>query len=556
MRLKALAHMGLLAVTAATTAAHAENPRVNVQVFRPSAHVGDLLSTLTNNQAIHTQWGAGLLINFGKNPLVFVDTTGEGDLRHEVIQDQLTADIFGSIALFDRLSIGLNVPLFLLNSGEGAGFIPLDPEPSSFALGDIRLSVKGGILTREKGANGLGVGAALDFTLPTGDADSFVSDGFQIAPAVIVDYKADELTLAANLGYRIRTEDADLYGFADVGSEFFWKLGAAYEVVPSELTIMGELGASADWSAANNTHLEGVLAGRLALPDTGLSFTVGGGSGFTTGYGNTKFRVFAGVAFSPEVVLDQDGDGILDDFDKCPIEPEDKDNFQDDDGCPDGDNDGDGIADAADRCPNDAEDKDGFQDEDGCPDLDNDGDNIPDADDKCANEAEDFDQFQDEDGCPDPDNDGDRIPDTTDKCVNEAEVYNGFEDEDGCPDETLAKVENNKIVILQKIFFDTGKATIKPESFPVLEAVKGILKANPQIKKIAIEGHTDDVGNDKRNLKLSDDRAKSVMKWLTDAGIEAERLTAEGFGETRPAVVGTTKDAREANRRVEFVIGE
>ena len=557
MRLKALAHMGLLAVTAATTAAHAENPRVNVQVFRPSAHVGDLLSTLTNNQAIHTQWGAGLLINFGKNPLVFVDTTGEGDLRHEVIQDQLTADIFGSIALFDRMSIGLNVPLFLLNSGEGAGFIPLNPEPSSFALGDIRLSVKGGILTREKGGNGLGVGAALDFTLPTGDADSFVSDGFQIAPAVIVDWKADELTLAANLGYRIRTEDADLYGFADVGSEFFWKLGAAYEVVPSELTIMGELyGASADWSAANNTHLEGVLAGRLALPDTGLSFTVGGGSGFTTGYGNTKFRVFAGVAFSPEVVLDQDGDGILDDFDKCPIEPEDKDNFQDDDGCPDGDNDGDGIADAADRCPNDAEDKDGFQDEDGCPDLDNDGDNIPDADDKCANEAEDFDQFQDEDGCPDPDNDGDRIPDTSDKCVNEAEVYNGFEDEDGCPDETLAKVENNKIVILQKIFFDTGKATIKPESFPVLEAVKGILKANPQIKKVAIEGHTDDVGNDKRNLKLSDDRAKSVMKWLTDAGIETERLTAEGFGETRPAVVGTTKEAREANRRVEFVIGE
>src|SRR5690606_27395475 len=151
-------------------------------------------------------------------------------------------------------------------------------------------------------------------------------------------------------------------------------------------------------------------------------------------------------------------------------------------------------------------------------------------------EAEDFDQFQDEDGCPDLDNDGDRIPDVDDKCPNEAEVYNGFEDEDGCPDETLAKVEDNKIVILQKIFFDTGKATIKPESFPVVGAVKGILKANPQIKKVAIEGHTDDVGNDKRNLKLSDDRAKSVMKWLVDNGVEPERLTAEGFGETRPAV--------------------
>ena len=131
MRLKALAHMGLLAVTAATTAAHAENPRVNVQVFRPSAHVGDLLSTLTNNQAIHTQWGAGLLINFGKNPLVFVDTTGEGDLRHEVIQDQLTADIFGSIALFDRLSIG---QLWKLRQGMAAQ----DGEPEEgYGLGEL-----------------------------------------------------------------------------------------------------------------------------------------------------------------------------------------------------------------------------------------------------------------------------------------------------------------------------------------------------------------------------------------------------------------------------------
>jgi len=559
MKLKALAQMGLLAVTAATTTnVYAENPRVNVQVFRPSAHVGDLLTSLTNEQAVHTQWGAGLLINFGKNPLVFVDTTGEGDLRHEVIQNQLTADLFGSLALFDRLSIGLSVPLFLLNSGEGTGFIPLDPEVSGFALGDIRLSVKGGILTREKGGDGFGLGAALDFTLPTGQKDSFVSDGFQIAPAIIADFKAGDFMVTGNLGYRLRTEDdADLYGFATVGSEFFWRLGAAYAVVPNQLSIIGELyGASADWSAANNTHLEGVLAGRLALPDSGLSFTVGGGSGFTTGYGNTKFRVFAGVAFSPEVVLDQDGDGILDDFDKCPMDAEDKDGFQDEDGCPDADNDGDGVLDAADRCPNDAEDKDGFQDEDGCPDLDNDGDGILDADDKCANEAEDKDGFQDEDGCPDPDNDGDRILDGDDKCVNEAEVYNGFEDEDGCPDETLAKVENNKIIILQKIFFDTGKATIKPESFPVLEAVKGILKANPQIKKVAIEGHTDDVGNDKRNLKLSDDRAKSVSAWLVTNGIEAERLTAQGFGEARPAVEGKTKEAREANRRVEFLIGE
>jgi len=546
----------LLGVFSASDA-HAENPRVNTQVFRPSAHAGDLITTMLTDVGVHTAWSASLLMNFGKNPLVFVDQTAGANSRHEVIQNQFTADLMGSIALFDRLSIGLAVPVFFVNSGEKVGFIPLDPAPSSATLGDIRLSVKVGILQREKDADGFGLAAVVDFGLPTGQADSFVSDPFNVAPVVLADYRLGELVLAANLGFRIRSATTELYDFATVGSEFFWRLGASYEVVPGELSVIGEIyGASADWTTANNTHTEGILAGRLNLPDADLAITVGGGSGFMKGYGNTKFRIFAGVQYAPEVILDADEDGILDDNDACPNDPEDKDGFEDEDGCPDRDNDKDGILDAADKCPNDAEDKDGFQDADGCPDLDNDGDTIPDADDKCPDNAEDFDGFEDADGCPDPDNDNDRILDGDDKCPLEAEVYNDFEDEDGCPDETLAKVVAGKIEISQMIYFDTGKATIKPESFPVMQAVRGILKSNPEVKSVAIEGHTDDVGNDKRNKKLSDDRSQSVRQWLIDNGIDAARLTAAGFGEERPAVVGKTKEAREANRRVEFIIGE
>src|SRR5262249_30143625 len=92
----------------------------------------------------------------------------------------------------------------------------------------------------------------------------------------------------------------------------------------------------------------------------------------------------------------------------------------------------DGIVGAADKCANEPEDKDGFKAEDGCPDPDNDGDGIPDAADKCPNEPEDKDGFQDEDGCPDPDNDGDGIPDAVDKCPNEPEDKDGFQDDDGC----------------------------------------------------------------------------------------------------------------------------
>jgi OmpA-OmpF porin, OOP family len=108
----------------------------------------------------------------------------------------------------------------------------------------------------------------------------------------------------------------------------------------------------------------------------------------------------------PEVVfnkvrVDNDNDGIPDDIDKCPDMPEDRDNVEDEDGCPDFDNDNDGIYDSQDKCPNDPEDYDGFQDEDGCSDPDNDGDGIPDKVDKCPNTPEDKDGYQDEDGCPD-----------------------------------------------------------------------------------------------------------------------------------------------------------
>lgn len=133
---------------------------------------------------------------------------------------------------------------------------------------------------------------------------------------------------------------------------------------------------------------------------------------------------------------DRDDDGIRDREDQCPDQPEDRDGFEDEDGCPDADNDSDGIADEFDRCPNLLEDFDGFEDEDGCPDLDNDLDGIADVVDGCPNQAEDYNGFQDEDGCPDAviDRDGDGIIDAQDLCPDEPEDFDGFEDHDGCPE--------------------------------------------------------------------------------------------------------------------------
>jgi hypothetical protein len=134
--------------------------------------------------------------------------------------------------------------------------------------------------------------------------------------------------------------------------------------------------------------------------------------------------------------FDNDQDGVPDVRDDEPDAPEDYDGFEDADGVPDPDNDRDGVLDRDDLCPDEAEDRDGHNDEDGCPDdfSDRDGDGIEDAQDACPDEAEDQDEFEDADGCPEADNDLDGIPDARDDCPDQAEDYDGEADDDGCPE--------------------------------------------------------------------------------------------------------------------------
>jgi len=252
----------------------------------------------------------------------------------------------------------------------------------------------------------------------------------------------------------------------------------------------------------------------------------------------------------PPLVKDTDRDDIPDNVDKCPNEPEDKDSFQDDDGCPDPDNDNDGVLDAKDKCPTEAEDKDGFQDDDGCPDPDNDADGIPDAADKCPTEAEDKDGFQDEDGCPDPDNDNDGVLDANDKCPTELETKNGFKDDDGCPDELPAAVKKFTGVI-KGINFKVKSADIQKSSFPLLNNAVKLMKEYPDLR-IEISGHTSSEGVAEKNMKLSQDRAASVKAYLVGQGIAEDRITVVGYGSTKPIGNNLTAKGREQNRRIEF----
>jgi outer membrane protein OmpA-like peptidoglycan-associated protein len=251
---------------------------------------------------------------------------------------------------------------------------------------------------------------------------------------------------------------------------------------------------------------------------------------------------------------DRDHDGILDDADACPDVPEDKDGFEDTDGCPDDDNDKDGIPDKVDHCPDVPEDKDGFEDTDGCPDDDNDKDGIPDKLDKCPNDPEDKDGFEDTDGCPDPDNDKDGIPDVRDLCPNEPETFNGYADNDGCPDEDQVRVVGDKIVLDDRVHFFVNSFIIRKISYPLLTRLAKLIQDHPEYVHVSVEGHADERGPDSFNQKLSEDRARAVLEFLVKQGISAERLSSMGFGSTRPLVDQKSEYALLLNRRVEFTV--
>ncbi len=275
------------------------------------------------------------------------------------------------------------------------------------------------------------------------------------------------------------------------------------------------------------------IDGRILVPWTALSPVIPKGS--RIGYTEPDFEVFGGIylnfgevekirIYSEKVIVqppkgrpDRDGDGIPDDIDKCPDEPE---------------------------------DKDGFQDADGCPDPDNDGDGIPDALDKCPNEPEDYDGFQDEDGCPDPDNDHDGIPDALDKCPNEPETFNHYQDEDGCPDEIPVEVKKFTGVI-EGVNFKTGSAEILAGSWTILDRALKVLQDFPDVN-LEISGHTDNKGKAEYNRDLSQRRADSVKLYFVSRGIASNRLQTVGWGMDRPIADNATASGRATNRRTEF----
>ena len=172
---------------------------------------------------------------------------------------------------------------------------------------------------------------------------------------------------------------------------------------------------------------------------------------------------------------------------------------------------------------------------------------LPDWRDDCPNTPETAWGYVDERGC-ELDTDGDGVPDWSDNCP----TVPGLKENKGCP--ALKKeVKNLLKKAMQGIQFETGKATIKPVSFNILNDIAKVFIDNPTYQ-VEVQGHTDNVGKPAFNMQLSDKRAQSVRKYLVEHGVPENQLTAKGYGDTKPIESNKTAKGRALNRRVEFDI--
>lgn len=564
----------LLAVCALlpARAAHAQTATVSgfaLDRFDPSERGSDWFAAESLDLRGHLRPAAGLVADWAYKPLVLYNKS-TGDEVSALVENQLYAHVGGSLIVWDRLRFGVNLPIGLVLSGEdasfGAGTISMK---NGANVGDLRLGADVRLLGEYGGV--FTAAAGLQFFAPTGSRDAFSGDGkVRIVPRLLAAGDVGVFTYAGRIGLQYRAQNENFAGSA-FGSELQFAAAAGLRLLDHKLTVGPEVFGSTVVSDSGDglfkkttTPFELIAGGHYQVAND-WRIGAGVGPGLTRGFGAPKVRVLASVEWAPGVEQapppapsDRDKDGILDADDACPDVPGVKTSDPKTNGCPPppSDRDKDGITDDQDACP----DVPGIKTEDpktnGCPaPSDRDKDGIIDDQDACPDVAGVKSDDPKLNGCPPPppDRDKDGILDKDDACPDEFGQADPDPKKNGCPKVQITATE---IKILERIEFDTAKATIRPESDPVLNAVLSTLRDHPEILKVSIEGHTDNRGGKAYNKKLSQSRAEAVMKWLTDRGIAAGRLTAQGFGQERPIDTNNTDAGRQKNRRVEFHITE
>ena len=497
-------------------------------------------------------------LGYTLNPLRAETVSDNGDATvgmDNPVQGQLIQYLHVGTEVAGRLGLNISLPVMWFKDagedpqGRGIGQGGIGDYP--VAIHDVRFDARLLAFESDNRKWRLGLGGAL--WAPTGNAIAFTSDdaltGYGYGAAE-VDF--GKFFLAGNVGAQLRPERTigGSQGSLGTDTELRFAFGGYLPIRNDKYRVGVELwgttglapapGDKSTFFASSNTDIEWLAQGRMFIDQKKQVWAMGGaGTRLHTGYGAPDVRVLISIgAFTTLTDMEPDSPPPVikvvpdvDDYDR--------------------DTDKDGYPDSVDKCVNDPEDGKKPNPTDGCPaaaDRDNDG--IPDSSDQCPDVPEDKDGVEDKDGCPENDADSDQIPDAQDKCPTEPGPRSRTAEKNGCP---LIRTGDEEIAILEPIEFEFGRAVIKPVSFPILDEVVKVMKSRSKLR-IGVYGHTDDRGAMALNMKLSKDRARAVMNYLSKHGIAANRLESEGYGPNKPIADNGTDQGRARNRRVEFKI--
>lgn len=502
MLVRLLAFAVLVATLAVSIEARAQDlDGYRAERFRPPPSAGDALGVPLPATVGDLVPAFGLVVDYAHRPLVARPSEGGAD--GAIVSHRVMTHVIAAVGITDRLELHLRAPVVVQ-----AGDAPMIADVA-FAAPDV-VSVADGVLGGSvrllgDGAQGFHLGVTGEVLFPFANPTGHVSDREVSARGLLtasVTLPSMTLALAAGASYR---PERSLLGSGRSASEL--DLAAAL-IVPAffRTDVMVELYVSSGLREGllfqtRGTSMELVVGARHKLVE-GFAFELGAAVGFLRAPGTAAFRVFAGARWelAPAPPADPDGDGLFGDEDACPLEAEDRDQFHDDDGCPDPDDDGDGIPDARDGCPRQAEDLDGWDDDDGCPDPDDDEDGWADT----------------EDACP-------RVP--------------GGDSRRGCP--RTVRTEGAHIELLEEIRFVEGTAQLVPTNGMILDEVAAVMRMERTLVRWQITARPVPTSRRDDGLELASARQRAVAAALIARSVPAARLVLAD-----PAAVAAEEAAR------------
>ena len=526
-----IARAALLALAScwllAPSLAEAAEPGFAVDRFEPSERGSNYFALESLDLRGHLRGAAGVVPSYAYKPLVY---RVDDEERAAMVNHLLTTHLGGSLNLWNRVRVSLNAPVVLYTEGSQGvfGAKVLNPPSTATTLGDVRLGVDAR-LTGEYGQSAtFALGAQL--WLPTGKPSAYTGDGaLRFGPRALLAGEVGNIAYSAKLGVAVRSPEGDTYANVPLGSELVYGFGGGYKFKEGKGIVGPEFYGSTylgNGAFKTRTSPLEILIGAHYEVARQIRAGLGFGTGLVGGLGSPAVRFVGSVEWvmdppkpgeapppPPPDELDTDGDGIPDKFDACYDMQGARTNDPKTNGC--ADRDGDGILDPLDTCPTAPGPANADPKLNGCPPAPA--------------------------GPPPPDADGDGIPDKADACPNASGKPHKDPSKNGCPKIWLASGQIRTTVEL-------------PDDEEAMNQIAAILNDDTSIKRLRVEGHSDNRGDDKAQKKESQERAEAVTKWLIAHGVDKKRFGAVGIGADRPIESNDTDEGRAINRRIELYL--